>query len=152
AWVQDKRGSSCRVFLGTVTTVVAEGPLGRVWEGMAVPLPIKRPLRAGAPWRPNYGAAANSRIHIPGNSPVAPYDYQDAMNPTCTACRESVSAAFDGEDPGAPRAAVDAHLAGCAGCRGYRDGLAALAPMLAAPRPSPPDLTGAILARIGAEV
>jgi hypothetical protein len=24
------------------TTVVAEGPLGRVWEGMAVPLPIKR--------------------------------------------------------------------------------------------------------------
>jgi pimeloyl-ACP methyl ester carboxylesterase len=35
--------------------VAAEEPLGRVWEGMAVPLPIKRPLRARAPWRPTPG-------------------------------------------------------------------------------------------------
>jgi hypothetical protein len=29
-------------LIAASTTVVAKGPLGRVWEGMAVPLPINR--------------------------------------------------------------------------------------------------------------
>jgi predicted anti-sigma-YlaC factor YlaD len=76
------------------------------------------------------------------------------MNLTCTACRESVSASSDGEAPPAPRAAVEAHLATCAGCRGYRDAVTALgrAPLADQAAPAPPDLTGPILARIGAEV
>jgi hypothetical protein len=36
-----------------VTTMVVEGPLGRVWEGMAVPLPIARPCAHGRPGTSN---------------------------------------------------------------------------------------------------
>jgi predicted anti-sigma-YlaC factor YlaD len=89
------------------------------------------------------------------NSPAKPDDYQDAMNLSCTTCRESVSATLDGEDPGAPRAAVEAHLAGCAGCRAYRDAVTALPPrgaLAAQGQQDAPDLTGPILARIGTEV
>lgn len=38
------------------------------------------------------------------------------MPDDCGACREAVSARFDGEDPGAPDAWIEAHLAGCEDC------------------------------------
>jgi predicted anti-sigma-YlaC factor YlaD len=38
----------------------------------------------------------------------------------CDTFREAISARIDGEDPGLPAAAVDAHLAGCADCRGWQ--------------------------------
>jgi predicted anti-sigma-YlaC factor YlaD len=38
----------------------------------------------------------------------------------CDRFREAISARIDGEDPGLPAAAIDAHLAGCAGCRGWQ--------------------------------
>ena len=37
----------------------------------------------------------------------------------CEQCRVSLSARLDGEEPPEAPAAVDAHLAGCAGCRGW---------------------------------
>jgi predicted anti-sigma-YlaC factor YlaD len=39
----------------------------------------------------------------------------------CEECREAISARLDGEDEPAGRAGTDAHLAGCAECRGWRD-------------------------------
>lgn len=38
----------------------------------------------------------------------------------CSEAREAISASIDGEDLGLPREAVDAHLAGCADCRSWR--------------------------------
>jgi predicted anti-sigma-YlaC factor YlaD len=38
----------------------------------------------------------------------------------CDRAREAISARIDGEDPGLPGSAVDAHLAGCADCRGWQ--------------------------------
>ena len=75
------------------------------------------------------------------------------MNLTCAACREAVSAGLDGEDAGAPQADVGAHLAACAECRGFSEAAAALdRGVRATPAATAPNLTAAILARIGAEV
>lgn len=38
----------------------------------------------------------------------------------CDRTREAISARIDGEDPGVPDGALDAHLAGCAACRGWQ--------------------------------
>jgi predicted anti-sigma-YlaC factor YlaD len=45
----------------------------------------------------------------------------------CSSFREAFSARLDGEDPGHPDTAVDAHLGGCADCRAWVAGAAALA-------------------------
>lgn len=39
----------------------------------------------------------------------------------CYEAREAISALIDGEDPGAAPEEVDAHLAGCAGCRSWQE-------------------------------
>ena len=38
----------------------------------------------------------------------------------CDRAREAISARIDGEDPGVPDGALDAHLAGCDACRGWQ--------------------------------
>lgn len=38
----------------------------------------------------------------------------------CDRAREAISARIDGEDPGVPQDAVEAHLAGCAACRQWQ--------------------------------
>ena len=38
----------------------------------------------------------------------------------CDRAREAVSARIDGEDPGVPEGALEAHLAGCEACRGWQ--------------------------------
>jgi predicted anti-sigma-YlaC factor YlaD len=38
----------------------------------------------------------------------------------CDRAREAISARIDGEDPGVPAGALEAHLAGCAACRGWQ--------------------------------
>jgi predicted anti-sigma-YlaC factor YlaD len=38
----------------------------------------------------------------------------------CDSFREAISARIDGEDPGLPGDALDAHLAGCPACRGWQ--------------------------------
>jgi predicted anti-sigma-YlaC factor YlaD len=38
----------------------------------------------------------------------------------CDMAREAISARIDGEDPGLPQDAVEAHLADCAACRGWQ--------------------------------
>jgi predicted anti-sigma-YlaC factor YlaD len=38
----------------------------------------------------------------------------------CDRAREAISARIDGEDPGVPDGALDAHLAGCAACRDWQ--------------------------------
>ena len=38
----------------------------------------------------------------------------------CDRFREAISARIDGEDPGLPDAAIEAHLAGCAACRAWQ--------------------------------
>jgi predicted anti-sigma-YlaC factor YlaD len=38
----------------------------------------------------------------------------------CDGAREAISARIDGEDPGLPDGALDAHLAGCTACRSWR--------------------------------
>jgi predicted anti-sigma-YlaC factor YlaD len=71
----------------------------------------------------------------------------------CDACREVLSARLDGEDLSLDDRAADAHLRGCAGCQEFQR---AAAQMHRSVRVRPaewgPDLSGRILARIGAEV
>jgi predicted anti-sigma-YlaC factor YlaD len=38
----------------------------------------------------------------------------------CDSVREAISARIDGEDPGLPGEEIEAHLAGCAACRGWQ--------------------------------
>jgi predicted anti-sigma-YlaC factor YlaD len=38
----------------------------------------------------------------------------------CDRAREAISARIDGEDPGLPDDALDAHLVGCTACRSWR--------------------------------
>jgi predicted anti-sigma-YlaC factor YlaD len=52
-----------------------------------------------------------------------PGDYEDVG---CEQCRDALSAQLDGEDDPRQRAAVDAHLAGCADCRQWSDDAAAV--------------------------
>jgi predicted anti-sigma-YlaC factor YlaD len=44
----------------------------------------------------------------------------------CLDCRSALSARLDGEDPAQPASVVDAHLAGCEGCRQFASGVASL--------------------------
>ncbi|HZP28341.1 MAG TPA: zf-HC2 domain-containing protein [Acidimicrobiia bacterium] len=70
----------------------------------------------------------------------------------CDRIQLSISAALDGEDPLEPAPVVAAHVARCAHCRAYRDGVEALhRAVRVAPAPPVPDLTPQILVAIGAE-
>ena len=72
----------------------------------------------------------------------------------CTTCREAISARLDGETRGADADLieahlVEAHLAGCPGCREFVAKATALQRSLEGrPADEVPDLTGPILARI----
>jgi predicted anti-sigma-YlaC factor YlaD len=68
----------------------------------------------------------------------------------CEACREAISALLDNEDPRIDPALVQAHLAACAACRADTAQASRLQ-RWARLRPAEPvpDLTSAILARIG---
>ncbi|MGK5680273.1 zf-HC2 domain-containing protein [Actinoplanes sp. URMC 104] len=66
----------------------------------------------------------------------------------CERWREMLSAQLDGEDDPADRTAVDAHLAGCAGCREWLDGAAAVNRLTSMNTVTPPDLSAAVLAAL----
>ncbi|WP_250002150.1 zf-HC2 domain-containing protein [Actinoplanes sp. M2I2] len=66
----------------------------------------------------------------------------------CERWREMLSAQLDGEDDPADRGAVDAHLAGCAGCREWLDRAAAVNRLTSTSMGTPPDLSAAILAAL----
>lgn len=71
----------------------------------------------------------------------------------CHDCRIAISARLDGEDPGRPAAALDAHLEGCDACRRFAaDAGAVHRSARLAPVAPMPDLTPAILHAIGREV
>lgn len=67
----------------------------------------------------------------------------------CDRAREAVSARIDGEDPGLPASALDAHLAGCAACRAWQQQAHEVTrrARLGAPFPEH-DLTGQVLAAV----
>ena len=68
----------------------------------------------------------------------------------CNACREAISAILDDEDPGIDPALVEAHLAACPACRAHAAQATRLHGWLRLRPAEPvPDLTPAILARIG---
>jgi predicted anti-sigma-YlaC factor YlaD len=68
----------------------------------------------------------------------------------CEACREAISALLDNEDPGIDPTLVQAHLAACAACRADTTQASRLQRWLRLRPAEPvPDLTPAILARIG---
>jgi len=68
----------------------------------------------------------------------------------CEACREAISALLDNEDPGIDPTLVQAHLAACAACRADTTQAGRLQRWLRLRPAEPvPDLTPAILARIG---
>ena len=69
---------------------------------------------------------------------------------TCDQYRESASARLDGEDPGLPDAALDAHLAGCAGCTAWLAAAQRVTRLVrVAPAEPVPDLSAAVLAAAG---
>lgn len=71
----------------------------------------------------------------------------------CDTCREVLSARLDGEDTSLDDRAADAHLRGCAGCQEFQRAATQLhRGVRVRPAEWGPDLTGQILARIGAEV
>jgi len=68
----------------------------------------------------------------------------------CEACREAISALLDNEDPGIDSALVQVHLAGCVACQADTTQASRLQGWLRRRPAEPvPDLTPAILARIG---
>jgi predicted anti-sigma-YlaC factor YlaD len=70
----------------------------------------------------------------------------------CDQCRAAISAAMDGEDPGAPEEAVRAHVVTCAGCRQFTTGVQELhRSVRVTPAEPVPDLTRPILQTIGDE-
>ncbi len=82
--------------------------------------------------------------HDLGNPEGPPDDYQGVQ---CTTCRDALSARLDGEDPGAPAAAVEDHLGRCPRCRRWSAELARSARTLRVTAAEPvPDLTAPILA------
>jgi predicted anti-sigma-YlaC factor YlaD len=66
----------------------------------------------------------------------------------CTRFREAVSARIDGEDPGLPTRAIDAHLAECPDCRAWADAAASPALRSVASPADPDALDPALLARL----
>jgi predicted anti-sigma-YlaC factor YlaD len=68
----------------------------------------------------------------------------------CDQYRESASARLDGEDPGLPDVALDAHLAGCGDCAGWYAAAWRVTRLArVAPAEPVPDLTAAVLAAVG---
>ena len=64
----------------------------------------------------------------------------------CTHFREAVSARLDGEDPGMASSVLDAHLAGCPGCRAWSEELTALHRLVRVRSAEPvPDLSADIV-------
>ncbi len=64
----------------------------------------------------------------------------------CDQSREAISARLDGEEPGQPEAALDAHLAGCGDCQAFALGAGDLHRSLRVRAAEPvPDLSAAIL-------
>src|SRR4029453_479975 len=68
----------------------------------------------------------------------------------CSICREAISARLDGEDPGVPAEAVDAHLGGCADCAAWAGEAAALAGAVGSTPRDPVPLPPAVLATLTA--
>jgi predicted anti-sigma-YlaC factor YlaD len=67
----------------------------------------------------------------------------------CDTAREAISARVDGEDPGVPEVALEAHLAGCAACRGWQQRAYELTRRVRLGGPFPGrDLTPEVLAAI----
>jgi predicted anti-sigma-YlaC factor YlaD len=68
----------------------------------------------------------------------------------CDDCRTELSARLDGERPGIPDSAIDAHLGSCAACRSHAEALARLHRTVRLTRAGDiPDLTPGILHAIG---
>jgi predicted anti-sigma-YlaC factor YlaD len=71
----------------------------------------------------------------------------------CPAFREAASARLDGESPGMPVAALDAHLAGCPACTDWLAHASAVTRRARlAPAPPVPDLTAAVLTALPARL
>ncbi|HWH00437.1 MAG TPA: zf-HC2 domain-containing protein [Pilimelia sp.] len=71
---------------------------------------------------------------------------------TCEDIRIALSARLDGEEPGASAAALDAHLAGCAGCAHWLAQAERLTRAVRIQAVAVPDLTAAVLAAVAAEL
>jgi predicted anti-sigma-YlaC factor YlaD len=70
----------------------------------------------------------------------------------CSRARAAISSRLDGEDPGVDAGVLDAHVAGCPGCRSFAGDAARLTRAVrVAPAPPVPDLTPDILAAVAAE-
>ncbi|NKQ56609.1 hypothetical protein HFP15_27400 [Amycolatopsis sp. K13G38] len=66
----------------------------------------------------------------------------------CATAREAISATLDGEDPGVPLAALDAHVASCAACTAWQDDAAAVSRLVRIERAvEPPDVIEHVLER-----
>jgi predicted anti-sigma-YlaC factor YlaD len=64
----------------------------------------------------------------------------------CATAREAISATLDGEDPGVPQEALDAHLAACRTCPAWRDSAAAVTRTARlTPAPTTPDVTDRVM-------
>jgi predicted anti-sigma-YlaC factor YlaD len=82
-----------------------------------------------------------------GNSTAHSVHY---LGVDCDACREAISALLDNEDPGVDLTLVEAHLASCAACRADAARATRLQRWLRrGPAEPVPDLTSALLARVG---
>ena len=65
-------------------------------------------------------------------------------------CREAISARIDGEDPGIPKEAIEAHLAGCQACRDWSIAVVRLTRRARlAPADPVPELTDSVLRAVG---
>jgi predicted anti-sigma-YlaC factor YlaD len=82
---------------------------------------------------------------VSGN-PGPPLGDQHGMD--CDRCREAMSAVLDGEADAAERAAVEAHVAGCAGCRAWQHSLADLAVITRRARTGVADAGPDLVARV----
>jgi predicted anti-sigma-YlaC factor YlaD len=69
---------------------------------------------------------------------------------TCDQYRESASARLDGEDPGMPEAALEAHLSGCPACAGWLAAAQRVTRLVrVAPAEQVPDLAATVLDAVG---
>jgi predicted anti-sigma-YlaC factor YlaD len=70
---------------------------------------------------------------------------------TCDEVRVALSARIDGEDPGVAGAALDGHLAGCAGCTAWQARAEEVTRVVREQEVRVPDLTAPVLAAIAAD-
>jgi predicted anti-sigma-YlaC factor YlaD len=82
---------------------------------------------------------------VPGNPIGSPHDSFDMR---CTRFREAISARLDGEDPGLPTEAIDAHLAECPPCRSWASAAASPALRAVASPGDPVAVDPALLAQL----